>query len=341
MPEEGPTMPASQRTSTRLLQAGTAALAALALAACGTTEAPSGPDASAPAGEAVTVTDARGEAVEIPAGVEDVVALEWVVVEHLQTVGIVPVGVADVEGYQSWSGTGAPLEGEPTDLGTRQEPSIDAIAGLAPDLIVTALGNTPETIADLEAIAPVVVLQAADASKGLDIVRDDLRLVGEATGRSEDAEAAIEEFDARLEEIATQVEDEGLAGTPIAHLDGYENAGQIEIRTYADGALLAAAFQEVGFENAWTGEGDEQYGLGITDVEGLTALPEDAHIVYLSVGDDDVFANELSSNAVFQGLPAVQNGNVHRLPDGIWLFGGVDSVTAYLDALVEAITTTP
>ena len=45
--------------------------------------------------------------------------------------------------------------------------------------------------------------------------------------------------------------------------------------------------------------------------------------------------------AIWTGLPTVQAGNVHRLPDGIWLFGGVDSVTAYLDALVAALSPTP
>lgn len=122
----------SQRTLTRPLLAGAAVLTALALAACGTTEAPAQSSAPDAAGEAVTVTDARGEAVEIPAGVEDVVALEWVAVEHLQTVGITPVGVADVAGYEDWAGVGAPLEGEPADVGTRIEPSIDAIAGSRP-----------------------------------------------------------------------------------------------------------------------------------------------------------------------------------------------------------------
>ncbi|HET8868070.1 MAG TPA: ABC transporter substrate-binding protein, partial [Agrococcus sp.] len=235
-----------------------------------------------------------------------------------------------------------PLEGEPTDVGTRNEPSIDSIASLAPDLIVAVAGRDAGAYADLEAIAPVVVLQGADASAPIETMYDDLRLVGEAVGNAEAAETAITEFEAHLEELTATVEEAGLAGTPIAHMDGYENGGQVEIRPYADGALLPAAFQEIGFENGWPGEGDEQYGLGITDVEGLTALADDAHIVYLSVGSQrDVFTDQLAENAIWTGLPTVQAGNVHRLPDGIWLFGGVDSVTAYLDALVAALSPTP
>lgn len=325
----------------RTLLAGAAVLTALALAACGTTEAPVGSTEPDVSGELITVTDARGEAVEIPAGVEDVVALEWAVVEHLQTVGIVPVGVADVAGYEEWAGTGAPLEGETTDVGTRTEPSIDAIAGLAPDLIVAVAGRDAGAYADLEAIAPVLVLQGADASAPLETMYDDLRMVGEAVGGQEAAETAITDFQAHLAELTATVEEAGLAGTPIAHMDGFENGGQVEIRPYADGALLPAAFEAIGFVNGWPGEGDPQYGLGSTDVEGLTALGDDTHITYMTVGGDDVFVNQLASNAIWTGLPTVEAGNVHRLPDGIWLFGGVDSLTAYLDALVASLSPTP
>lgn len=325
----------------RPLLAGAAVLTALALAACGTTEAPVESAVPEAAAESFTVTDARGEAVEIPAGVEDVVALEWVAVEHLQTAGVVPVGVADVAGYQEWAGTGAPLEGEPTDVGTRTEPSIDAIAGLAPDLIVAVAGRDAGAYADLEAIAPVLVLQGADATAPLETMLSDLRMVGEAVGGEEAVEQAITAFETHIDELAARVEEAGVAGTPIAHMDGYENGGQVEIRPYADGALLPAAFESIGFVNGWSGEGDEQYGLGTTDVEGLTALADDSWIVYLTVGDRDVFTQDLADNAIWNGLPAVQAGNVARLPDGIWLFGGVDSVTAYLDALLATVTPSP
>ncbi|MCR8670750.1 iron-siderophore ABC transporter substrate-binding protein [Agrococcus sp. HG114] len=324
----------------RTLLAGVATLSALALAACGTTEAPSESGAPA-AGEAVTLTDARGAEVEIPGGVEDVVALEWVAVEHLQTVGVAPLGVADVAGYEEWAGTGAPLEGDPVDVGTRVEPSIDAIAGLAPDLIIAVAGRDEGAYADLEAIAPVLVLQGADAAAPIETMYDDLRLVGEAVGGQDAAEDAIAAFEEHVDELAEQVAEDGLEGTPVAHMDGYENGGQIEIRPYADGALLPAVFEEIGLQNAWPGEGDPQYGLGVTDVEGLTVLPDDAHIVYMTVGERDVFTQQLASNAIWTGLPPVQAGRVHRLPDGIWLFGGTGSMTAYLDALVAALAPTP
>jgi iron complex transport system substrate-binding protein len=41
---------------------------------------------------------------------------------------------------------------------------------------------------------------------------------------------------------------------------------------------------------------------------------------------------------VWQSLPFVKGGNVTRLPDGIWMFGGPVSMTAYVDAVVAELT---
>ncbi|CPU65125.1 Uncharacterised protein [Mycobacteroides abscessus] len=50
------------------------------------------------------------------------------------------------------------------------------------------------------------------------------------------------------------------------------------------------------------------------------------------------FEEGLAGNAVWEQLPFVTAGDVHRLPDGIWMFGGPLSAAAYADAVVEALT---
>jgi iron complex transport system substrate-binding protein len=96
---------------------------------------------------------------------------------------------------------------------------------------------------------------------------------------------------------------------------------------------------ELGLTDPWTLEGDEAYGLASTDVEGLTALPADTRFVYITNDTDgDPFADGLKDNAVWTSLPFVKAGDVHRLPDGIWMFGGTASMTQYVDALVSALS---
>jgi iron complex transport system substrate-binding protein len=118
-------------------------------------------------------------------------------------------------------------------------------------------------------------------------------------------------------------------------------SNQVSIRPYTSGSLIGSVNEELGLKNAWKVKGDPAYGLGTTDVEGLTALPEDTAFAYIGNDGDKAsnpFAGQLKKNAVWSSLPFVKAGDVHRLPDGVWMFGGPGSMEAYIDALVGALT---
>lgn len=311
---------------------------ALTLGGCGTTEAPDNEAAAGGGGEQISVTDMRGQEILLDGPATKVVGLEWNVVEHLVSLGVMPVGVADVKGYSAWV-EAEPLDDTVTDVGVRGEPSIDSIAALAPDLIVTTPDVPESAIAQMEAIAPVLVLRAADAAKGIGQMRDNLQTVATVTGTEEAADQLLADFDAKLAEGAAALEDAGLAGAKVAFADAYLDGSQVSIRPFTEGSLLGSVNKELGLVNAWQVEGDADYGLGQTDVEGLTALG-DVHFLYIANEADggDAFAEGLADNAIWQSLPFVQNGNVHRLPDGIWMFGGPTSMAQYIDAVVNALT---
>jgi iron complex transport system substrate-binding protein len=170
---------------------------------------------------------------------------------------------------------------------------------------------------------------------------DNLDLIAKATGTEDKATEVKKEFTDAVEAGKQALADAGLAGQPFAFADGYVDAGQVSIRPYAKGSLVADVTEELGLTNAWTVEGDEAYGLATTDVEGLTQLPADVQFLYIdntAAGADDPFAVSLASNAVWTSLPFVQSGDVHRLDDGIWMFGGPAAMTAYVDSLVSTLT---
>ena len=314
----------------------TLATAALVLSACGTTEAPASaaPD---PQGAEITLTDSRGEEVTLDGPAEKVVGLEWNVVEHLVSLGVMPVGVADVEGYGKWV-QAAPLDEEVADVGLRGEPSIDSIAALAPDLVVATTDLPATAVSQLEELAPVLVVRSADAADALGQMRQNVELVATATGTEDEATRLLADFDAALATGATALADAGLAGDEFVFADGYIDGGKVSVRPFAQGSLVGEVTEELGLVNAWPNEGDPDYGLGATDVEGLTVL-DDVHFLYITNGsaEEDPFAGGLAGNAIWQSLPFVASGDVHRLPDGIWMFGGPASMTAYVDAVVAAL----
>ncbi|WP_326796857.1 iron-siderophore ABC transporter substrate-binding protein [Streptomyces sp. NBC_01808] len=328
-----------------LLTAAVATAATLTLAACGTTEDAADDDDKGGAGKGaaqpITLTDSTGKKVTLEDGpATKVVGTEWNVVENLISLGVDPVGVADVKGYNTWD-SAVPLKGEPEDIGTRGEPSIDTIASLNPDLII-ATSDLPESaVKQLSERTPVLTLRSADASDPVGQMTENLDLIAKATGTTDRAEKLKKDFDAKLDEGRKALGDAGLGGGKIAFADGYVVSNQVSIRPFTSGSLLGGVNERLGLENAWDVKGDKDYGLGSTDVEGLTKLPADTQFVYIGNDEDEAstpFTGELKDDSVWKSLPFVKAGDVHRLDDGIWMFGSVGSMNQYVDALVGALT---
>ena len=314
-------------------------LLAVLLAACGTTEpaatAPSAGAAPSAAGP-VTLTDSRGKQISLPAPATRVVGLEWNVAEHLVSLGVTPVGVADVAGYTNWV-KAEPLDPSVRDVGVRGEPSIDSIAALRPDLIL-ATDELPDTaVAQMEAFAPVAFVAGGDVTDNIGAMRRNLELVATATGTQGRAAELMAAFDAKLAEGRAALA--GAAGKTFVFTDAYVQAGQITIRPYAKGSLISDVTERLGMANAWSTPGDPAYGLGQTDVEGLTQVGGVDHFLYIGNDSDggDPFTNELARNAVWTSLPVVAAGRVTRVPDGIWMFGGPTSMEQYVDALTTSL----
>ncbi|GAA1373882.1 iron-siderophore ABC transporter substrate-binding protein [Streptomyces beijiangensis] len=320
-----------------LLTAAAATTAMLALSACGTSE-PAADQAENKPAEHITLTGADGKKVELDGPAKKVVGTEWNVVEHLVSLGVAPAGVADVKGYKSWD-KAAPLTNTPKDIGTRGEPSMDTVAALAPDLIVATSDLPAAALTQLRKTAPVLDLKAADAADPIGRMNSDLDMIAKATGTTARAGELKKGFEAKLAEGRQELEKSGHKGTELAFADGYVTGNQVSIRPYTSGSLLGAVNEKLGLKNPWTMKGDLAYGLATTDVEGLTRLG-DVEFAYIASDDDKSstpFTGALAGNAVWKSLPFVKAGNVHRLPDGVWMFGGTASMESYVDSVVAAL----
>ncbi|MER6253919.1 iron-siderophore ABC transporter substrate-binding protein [Streptomyces sp. NPDC001584] len=320
-----------------LLTVAAATVAALTLTACGTTE-PAADDAKKTA-EPLTLTDASGAKVELAGPAKKVVGTEWNVVESLVSLGVDPVGVADVAGYKTWN-TAVPLKNEPKDIGTRGEPSMDTIASLKPDLVIATSDLPPAALQQLRKVAPVLEVRPGDAADPIGQMTKNLDLIARATGTTAQSDKLKQGFQAKLDQGKKALADAGKGGAAYAFADGYIVSNQVSIRPYTSGSLIGGVNEKLGLKNAWTVQGDEAYGLATSDVEGLTKLG-DVEFAYIgNDGDKDSnpFAGVLAQDKVWTSLPFVQKGNVNRLPDGIWMFGGPESMNKYIDSVVAALT---
>lgn len=320
-----------------LITAAAATAAALTLSACGTTE--SADDEAKKGAETLTLTDDTGAKVKLNGPAKKVVGTEWNVVESLISLGVAPTGVSDVKGYKTWD-SAAPLKNDPKDVGTRGEPSMDTIASLKPDLILATTDLPAAAVKQLRDVAPVLTVKASDAADPIGRMTKNLDLIAKATGTTEQAEKLKKDFEAKLAAGKKKIAAAGHGGAKYAFADGYVTGNQTSIRPYTSGSLIGAVNEKLGLKNDWKVKGDKVYGLGATDVEGLTKLDEDVEFAYIGNDGDkgsNPFAGVLKKDKVWTSLPFVKKGNVHRLPDGIWMFGGPASMNQYVDSVVDSL----
>ncbi|EFG64501.1 iron-siderophore ABC transporter substrate-binding protein [Streptomyces sp. SPB074] len=322
-----------------LLATAAAATAAMTLAACGSSEPAKDEPASkgSVATAKVHLTDDKGQKITLDGPAKRIVTTEWNVTEAALSLGVTPVGVADIKGYRAWD-KAAPLGDGAKDIGMRGEPSMDTVAALHPDVIIATSDLKPAAVKQLRKIAPVLEATSATGGEQLKTVDRTLDLVAEATGTSDKATRVKKDFRDKLAEGKKALAEAGADKRKIAYADGWATGNQVSVRPFTGDSFLGEINTELGLTNAWKLKSDKAYGLASTDVEGLTKLG-DVNFVYIASDADggDPFA-KLAKNSVWKSLPFVKNDHVHRMDDGIWQFGNTASGTAYIDSLVKALT---
>jgi iron complex transport system substrate-binding protein len=346
--------------ASRIAAIAVAGIAALTLTACGTTDVSAGGEATADAElsqsciddttttstDPVSLTDSLGRTVELDKPAERVVVLEWQQTEDLLTLCVTPVGAASTVDYATYV-SAETLPDSVTDVGERGEPDLDTLYGLDPDLIVIeAYSADDELLQKLEERdVPVLATIGADGSGQIANMKKVFSMIGEATGRTERADQVLEEFDQHLADAKTEVADADLATTDFVFFDGWIEGGNVVIRPYGKGALFTELGEQLGLTGAWTdeindsyGSGgvDPAYGLGQTDIEGLTAVGE-ANLIYSNDGTADSYVTELEKSSIWTSLPAVKEGRAFEFPPGVWGAGGPRSGEQAIDAFVDVI----
>ncbi len=249
---------------------------------------------------------------------ERVVALNWAAAEALLLLDVTPVGVADQALYSYWVREPEMPE-DMQELGARSVPSMEAIAQLEPDLIVTSSQLAP-AISQLERIAPTYVISVYDNDANpWSRAREMLLTLGEILGREDRARAVLEELDAELRQLRRSLADAGLADERVAVVSFLDDR---HVRINAPNGLIQAAIERLGLRNAWQQEGNF-WGFSVVGLEALARLGE-VRLVVLSPVTPAVAAS-LKDSPLWQALPAVREEQVHQV-DPVWAYGGVHAM---------------
>jgi iron complex transport system substrate-binding protein len=215
-----------------------------------------------------------------------------------------------------------------TSIGVMTEPSLETIVALQPDLILGFAGS--ESMASgirpmASQLAPTLLYTSLDW-------RGFYRLLAPLGGQEDAVAARLEAFEARLADLRARMPDTSVSVLRITSWD---------FQVYLDAPVTYAPFalmQEAGVtRSAYETTRDETLSMKRPDWEDLAQL--DGEVLLYIVGgtndsDRDGRHEEVLGNPLWQTLPAVQEGNVHRVDHADWMeFSGLDSANAVLDDL--------
>lgn len=248
--------------------------------------------------------------VDVPLEIDSVVVLEGRRDLDIALALDLPLVGYPYEGPDSGLDLPGPLADELAASGAEElfladEVDVEAIAEVAPSLIIGRLEDVEPIREELEAIAPVLPVSTFDDGVTW---QQDLTTIAEATGTSERAEELLAEYDARLAEVrethASRIADTSVVALGY-DLEGTEvEAGRLQSLVLADlGALPAAALREAYDEDA--GE-----GLGFSPEQTLQTYQDAEALLVLADTEDEWAAAQ--EDPLFAQLPAVRAGAVVR-----------------------------
>ncbi|GAA0613981.1 iron-siderophore ABC transporter substrate-binding protein [Virgibacillus siamensis] len=288
----------------------------------------------------ITIEDAMGKQT-IERTPENIVALEWTYAENLLALGIQPAGVADLDGFHQWVNIDKEFDESVKDVGTRQEPSLEEISRLNPDLIIAVKFRHEQYLDKLKKIAPVVTFApySEEASKNqLQNMIDEYKTLAKIVDRQDKAEQSIADMNAFFDKQKQRVADAGLKGEKYVATQAFTAQNTPTIRIFTDNSMVSQVMSRLGFENAYETDKTEQYGYTQAGVEALqTFQDQKLQFLYIVQNDDNIFENQLKGNPVWENLSFVKNGNTHKLPGDTWTFGGVLSAKVLAEQLADAM----
>ncbi|WP_096200367.1 ABC transporter substrate-binding protein [Bacillus sp. FJAT-45350] len=315
----------------------TLGLLLVVLAACSSSKVETVVENSVTKGNQVTFMGSNGE-VTLDAPAERVVVLEWTYAENLLALGIQPVGMADIESYGDYVNIEPQLDDSVVDVGGRQEPSLEAIASLNPDLIIGVSFRHDGMIDQLESIAPTVIFNPYPEDESINLYEEMEQTFNEmakAVGKETVAQEVLAELDQKYDEAQSTINAANLATKDVILTLAYTGAQAPEVRVFTPHSMASIILDKMGLNNAHVPDQFEIFGSSTFNVEGLVKY-ENTNYLYTVPDADNIYENQLKGNKVWENLTFVKEDRLYDLGADTWLYGGPLSA----GTLVEQITKT-
>lgn len=274
-----------------------------------------------------TISHAMGST-ELGEEITTVAALDRTVLDPAIALGLHVVGFTELQGDSGipayFGDDGEKYAGDAVSVGELSDPSLEKVAALKPDAILSSKVRHEDLYERMSSIAPTVF-----SDSGGHGWKDSLRLVGEVADKSEKADELITDYEERAARIGDRVREKlgkNPSVTSVRFVDG-------PTRIYKDDSYIGVIFADLGFAR-----NDASTGTGFsTEISAEEIAKADADYIFTSAyGDNDGEAaktqEEFQRNPLWNQL----KGEIHDVDDTIWMSAvGIYGANEVLDDIAE------
>lgn len=281
---------------------------------------------------------------EITGTPERVVVLYSIYAGDVRALGVQPVGIVDRDWINGWlTPIGYPLSEDVVNVGIPNEPNMETILQLEPDLIIGLGGKWGEKHIELydefSEIAPTLLFNPDPRPEldELEVAKQNFMAIADALNRHDEGIAWLENMEARYNEASKKIEQAGYKGANVILTTAYLQNDVPEMFIFTEGAFATLLLNKIGLVNEAPDPADTTDTWYRTGMEGLTTFDDpDVHlIVSYNAGQYDT--NPLEKSPIYDDLEFVKNGHVHDIGN-TRLFGQVLFAEDIANRVVDALT---
>ncbi|MEM9150013.1 MAG: iron-siderophore ABC transporter substrate-binding protein [Cyanobacteria bacterium P01_F01_bin.3] len=255
-----------------------------------------------------TVDHAMGTS-EVPISPQRVVVLDTPPLDTALALGIKPVGTAIY-------GQPPPYLGDKVQdieiIGDGNQPNLETVLRLRPDLILGSKVGHQALYSQLTQIAPTVLTEGSGRATDWP---ENLRLYGQALGKSEQVEQLLQTYKQRVHQLRDKLDNP--RSLKISVLIVYAD----RVSAYTTGSFSGTVLQDLGLARTPAQDDPEGYALQLSP-EALDDLDGDYIFLIYSTFRPGGFQREaFMADPIWSQLQAVEQDRVCQVNSRVWISG--------------------
>lgn len=254
-----------------------------------------------------------------------VAVIDWSAVELLDSLQLAPIAVGDIANYRRWVVTPS-LSDKVLELGLRNEPNLELLAQLRPDMIIvpqfSALSDA--LLSQFGQVLRFPFIQPG--KKILTVAKENLRDLAQRIHRQALAEDYLQSWIKAMDSV----------GHKLVPFQGkrillYSFLSPRQVLVMSPTSLFGEVLQQLNLRCAWNGSANI-WGSAVIGVEQLFTVDTDIAMQFVH-GDQGATA-AMPDSGLWRQMPFVREQRNYQV-DSVWMYGGLQAALRFARQLLQ------